>query len=68
MGMPVTFISSNGPIPIPNAFLAASSMVTALAKSSSSSLTASVSHGRKNRLTMNPYESREAIGVLPSVS
>ena len=54
IGTPVTFISSNGPMPMPNAFFAASSIVAVSATPSSSMRTASVSHGRKNRLTMKP--------------
>ena len=68
IGTPVTFISSNGPIPTPNAFLHAASMVGMSATPSSSSRTASFSHGTKYRLTTNPEASAEAIGVLPICS
>ena len=68
IGMPVTFISSNGPMPIPKACFAAASIVGRSAIPSSRTRTASASHGPKKRLTMNPRESFDWIGVLPSRS
>ena len=64
MGTPVTFMSSKGPMPMRNAFLAAASMVGMSATPCSSSRTDSLSQGTKNRFTTKPGRSRQRIGTF----